>query len=82
MHARGEELDKLVLEHTHELQEVASMTREQARAALIKELNEELTHEYGSMIRRSQEQGKLQAEEHARKVITLAIERYSCRTRG
>lgn len=59
------------------LQRIADLSRDEARDAIMKRMEEELTHEAGSIIRKVQEEAHQNAEREARKIITLAIERYS-----
>jgi ribonuclease Y len=59
------------------LQQVASMTEEQARRTLKAEVEADLVHDASSMIRRIQEDARANAEKQARDIIATAIERYA-----
>ncbi|NLE67042.1 MAG: ribonuclease Y [Lentisphaerae bacterium] len=70
-------LDKLIEQEKTRLQSVAGMTQEQARQNLLSRLTEEIRGETGMLIRRMQEEAKETAEREARKIVALAIQRYS-----
>ena len=74
---REAELDQLGKERRMMLQQVASMTEEQARQTLIDELDVDLRHDTATMIRRVQEDARETAERDARRIISTAIERYA-----
>jgi ribonuclease Y len=58
-----------------QLEEVAGMTREEAKKSLIDELTEEAKHESAKRIRVIEEEAKEEAIRKAQKIIALAIER-------
>ncbi|MDA1044322.1 MAG: ribonuclease Y [Verrucomicrobia bacterium] len=60
-----------------QLQRIAGMTRDQAKAELLDRVNRELGAETGAMIRRSQEQAKETADRQAARIISVAIQRYA-----
>jgi ribonucrease Y len=74
---RDRELEVRIDEARKKLQEVAAMTSEQAKQVLMEHLAEDLKAESGALIRRMQEEAQLEAERDARKIISLAIERYA-----
>jgi ribonucrease Y len=59
------------------LQRVTGMTRDEALQLQLSQLDHELKVESGNLIRRMQEQSRETAEREARKIISLAIQRYS-----
>ena len=61
---------------------ISQMTRDEARSLLLDELREELAQEEGLIIRKAQEEARREAETEARKVVTLAIERYAADQTG
>jgi len=71
------QLDTLAAEQKAALQRVAGMTQEEARRTLLAQIETELHSEAGLLIRRSQEHAKETAEREARKIVTLAIQRYA-----
>ena len=70
-------LNQLTQERHNMLQHVASMSREEAKSSLMKDLQDELQSETAALIRRTHEDAKESAEREARKVITTAIQRYA-----
>ncbi len=71
------DLEDLKNERREMLQQVASMSQEQAKTTLMNELEGDLKHDAATLIRRVQEEAKSTAEREARKIITSAIERYA-----
>lgn len=74
---RSGELDRLTGEEMSRLQEIANMSQSAARQELMNRLEQDLRCEAGAMIRRVQEETQAAAEREARRIITLAIERYA-----
>ena len=77
LHDGKRELDQIIADQRRTLEETSHLTEEMAREKLLKELDEELIAEKGSHIRRVQDQTKEEAEDKARSIITMAIERYA-----
>lgn len=75
--ARARELDELFQEERNKLLEVSQLSQEEARQMLLAALDEELQGESGARIRRVQEQTNENAEREARRIITMAIEKYA-----
>lgn len=71
------ELEALKQERRDLLQRIAAMSQDQAKEALMKDLEEDLRHDSATLIRRVQEDTIDIAEREARKIITNAIERYA-----
>jgi ribonucrease Y len=57
------------------LEEVASMTTEQAREALIERVKSSVTKQAATIIRQSEIQARAEADKNAQKVLSLAIQR-------
>jgi ribonuclease Y len=57
------------------LENVAGLTRDEAKRALIQEVVAEAHHEAGKRIRQVEEEAREEAERKAKKIITIAIER-------
>jgi len=72
-----EEVARLVAQEREKLQRVAGMTQEEARKALLERMEHEVHGEIGGLIRRLQENAKDTAEREAKKIITLAIQRFA-----
>ncbi|MGL4423088.1 MAG: ribonuclease Y [Gemmataceae bacterium] len=66
--AQSEELAKKLLE-------ISGLTREQAEARLLEQLERELSEEIATRLHRHQEQVKTTADARAREIITTAIQR-------
>lgn len=77
LEAKSRELDKLMEEERARIQEVAAMSQEEARNILMSKLEEDLQNESGALIRRTQEETTANAEREARRIITMAVERYA-----
>jgi len=71
------ELDALKRQHLQRLQEVSGLSEETAKSEYMKALEDELKAESASLIRRLQQDAHETAERDARKIISLAVERYA-----
>lgn len=58
-----------------ELEEVSGMTSAQAKQALLKEVEEEASHQAGLTVRRIEEETRLDAERRARGILAVAMQR-------
>ena len=72
-----EEYQTLVKTEREKLQRIAGMTLDEARRALIARIEEEVRGETGMLVRRLQEEAKETAEREAKKIMALAIQRFS-----
>lgn len=72
-----EEIAKLVISEREKLQRVAGMTQDEAKKTLLERMEKEVHAEIGGLIRRLQQNAKDSAEKEAKKIITLAIQRYA-----
>lgn len=68
---------RLVNEEKIKLQRVAMMTESEARQTLLTRLESEVHSEAGGLIRRLQETARDTAEREARKIVSLAVQRYA-----
>ena len=57
------------------LESVSGLTRAQAKEALVKEVEEEATHQAGLAVRRIEEEARLDAERRARGILAVAMQR-------
>jgi ribonuclease Y len=73
--AKEKELDILLVEEKEKLQKVSGMTKDEARAVLLKRLEDDVKLEAANMIRKAEEEAKEKADKEARKIIGLAIQR-------
>jgi len=69
--------NNLYQEQKNVLIKISNMSLEEAKNELLSNLEKELTHETGKMIKEIEEQAKSEAEKKSRKIISLAIQRYS-----
>lgn len=65
----------LVEEQQLELERVAALSREEAKNMIIKETEEELSHELAVMVKDSEQRAKEEADRKAKNLISLAIQR-------
>ena len=72
-----EEYQNLIKTEREKLQRIAGMTLEEARRALITRIEEEVRGETGMLVRRLQEEAKETAERESKKILALAIQRFS-----
>ncbi|MBI4517084.1 MAG: ribonuclease Y [Deltaproteobacteria bacterium] len=69
------EYSRLVEQTRAQLEQVAGLTREEAKRTLVQEMLEEARHEAAKHIRQIEEEAKEDADRRAKKVISIAIER-------
>ena len=69
------ELEEVRQARITELEAVSGMTRVQAREQLLKQVEGEANHQAGLMVRRIEEEAKLDAERRARGVLAVAMQR-------
>lgn len=72
---KNEELIKLIAEEKRRLQEISSLTQEEAKELLLKRMDDELTQEKASRIRKIEEDIKEASTKTARQIISTAIQR-------
>ncbi|MCZ6621906.1 MAG: ribonuclease Y [Deltaproteobacteria bacterium] len=69
------ECKRLIDDARSQLEQVAGMSREEARKNLIEQMVEEARYQSAKRIRLVEEQAKEEADQKAKKIVTLAIER-------
>ncbi|MBL7198967.1 MAG: ribonuclease Y [Anaerolineae bacterium] len=69
------EIEGLHTEQTAELERVANLSREEAREQLLKEVEAQTRDEMARIIRQVENEAKRQADQKAREIVTLAIQR-------
>lgn len=69
------ELKEKRRDHIHELEKVAGLTAAQAKQALMTEIEQDLRHESGKMIRRIEEETKHEAERRSRNILAACMQR-------
>jgi ribonucrease Y len=72
---RENELNKMQAERMAELQRVAAMTREEAKAMLVAAVEKDARADMARTIRQIDEAAKAEGEQRARKIIATAIQR-------
>jgi ribonuclease Y len=72
---RANEIDKLYAQEMEELQRIANMTPEEAKAVLLAEVEKEARSDMARIIRQIEAEAREEGESRARKLITAAIQR-------
>jgi ribonuclease Y len=72
---REEELKKLVTEERQRLEQLAGMSAQDAKAELIRRLEEEAQADAANKLREIRERARRDAEREAKKIVALAIQR-------
>lgn len=75
--AKDEQLTQILREERDRLLQVANMSPEQAKDALLKRIEDECRHEAGELIQRVTEEAQETAKEKSRMIILQAIQRYA-----
>uniref|UniRef100_A0A832HYN6 Ribonuclease Y n=1 Tax=Eiseniibacteriota bacterium TaxID=2212470 RepID=A0A832HYN6_UNCEI len=75
--ARNRELDRLLAEQTARLERVAGLSAEAARQELVAAIESEARAEASRRVAEVRENAQRNAEREARRIITLAIQRYA-----
>jgi ribonuclease Y len=73
--SRMEEVEKLKQEQVQRLEEIADMTRDEAREHLLREVEDEASHLIGLRIKELEEKAKREAEKRSREIVVGAIQR-------
>jgi len=73
--SRMEEVEKLKQEQVQRLEEIAGMTRDEAREHLLREVEDEASHVIGLRIKELEEKAKREAEKRSREIVVGAIQR-------
>ncbi len=72
---REAEINKLQEKRLTEIQRVAEMTREEARAQLLEEVEKDTRKDMARTIRQIEEEARTEGERRARNIVALAIQR-------
>jgi ribonuclease Y len=78
--SREQELDKLVAEERRRLEQLAGLSAEQAKAELVRRLEDEALADAASRLREIRESAKRNAEREAKKIVALAVQRVAAET--
>lgn len=71
------ELSQIIRERREQFQKLAHLTEAEARALFLKEVENEAVQDANDMSRHILETAKVKAEDQARRIISLAIQRYA-----
>ena len=77
---RQDELDELLKRETRQLEGIAGMSRDQARVQIMQKLDQQLSNERGTLVRRSVEEMKQTCEREAQNIMVGAMQRLSSDT--
>lgn len=75
LHAKSERLDQMIREQNEALQKLANLSQEEAKAALMKNLEAEARYEAASLVNQIREEAKQKAEDSSREIILQVIQR-------
>ena len=70
-----QEVDNLQAQQLEKLQKIASLTKEEAKAKLLKEMEKEVTSEKAAIIRESMQKAKEEATKNAKELLTYAVQK-------
>lgn len=77
LETKAKDLDDLVAAHRHKLEQVAAMSREQAKEMLLKSMEDEARHEGAKMVKRIETEAREIADKKAKEIISLAVKRFA-----
>jgi ribonuclease Y len=80
MQTREEELERLLADERRRLEQMAGMSAEDAKAELIRRLEEEAQADAANTLREIRESARRNAEREAKKIVALAIQRIAADT--
>ncbi len=69
------ELNKLYEEQQMQLENIAAMTADEARAKLLEDVRDDVTAQSAAIIREAEQRAKQEADKQARRIISMAIQR-------
>ena len=72
---RKQDVESLYDEQIAKLQEIASLTKEEAKEKLLKEVEKDIVTEKATMIRESEQKAKKEATKNAKELLTYAIQK-------
>ena len=72
---KNEQLAKMIAEEKQRLQSISSLTPEEAKKILLSRLEEELTEEKASIIRKAEEEARETSDKKAKEIIASAMQR-------
>ncbi|WP_265459290.1 ribonuclease Y [Enterococcus sp. HY326] len=72
---REKEVENLITEQQEKLEQVAALSREDARGLIMKSTEEELTHEINVRVKDAEQRAKEESDRKAKNLLSLAIQR-------
>ena len=72
---REQQVTRLIEETRQQLEQVAGLTREEAKRNLVEQMADEARHEAAKRIRLVEEEARLESDRRAKKIVAIAIER-------
>lgn len=78
--SRTQELDRMVQEERRKLEQIAGLSADQAKAELVRRLEDEALADAASRLREIRESAKRNADREARKIVALAVQRVAAET--
>ncbi len=75
--AQREELDRLTRQRRDQLHQLSQLTEHEARGQFLKEIEQEASKDAANLSRHIIEEAKVRAEEKARQIVSVAIQRYA-----
>jgi len=77
---REQELERLIADERRRLEQLAGLSADQAKAELIRRLEDEALADAASRLREIRESAKRNAEREAKKIVALAVQRVAAET--
>ncbi len=78
--AREQELERLIGDERRRLEQLAGLSADQAKAELVRRLEDEAMADAASRLREIRESAKRNADREARKIVALAVQRVAAET--
>jgi ribonuclease Y len=78
--AREQELERLIADERRRLEQMAGLSADQAKAELVRRLEDEALADAASRLREIRESAKRNAEREAKKIVALAVQRVAAET--
>jgi ribonuclease Y len=77
---KEQEYDKLIAEERRKLEQLAGLSADQAKAELVRRLEDEALADAASRLREIRESAKRNADREAKKIVALAVQRVAAET--
>jgi len=77
---REQELERLIADERRRLEQLAGLSADQAKAELVRRLEDEALADAASRLREIRESAKRNAEREAKKIVALAVQRVAAET--